>query len=346
MGAGGEHELDHVLSGTGYRAIRALGAGGMGEVFEAEHLALGRRVVVKLLHRRLFTRADLADRMRLEGEALGSVSHPNVVAALDCGVTVDQRPYLVLERLAGRTLREELDARGKLPAAEAIDLAAQALDGLEAVHRAGMIHRDIKPENVFVCDALLGLGRVVKLLDLGVAKLVEAGGWPIPLAVPTEHGIALGTPRFFSPEQATGAPVDGRSDVYAMGVVLYAMLTGRTPFERHTTVASLLHAHASELPIPPSRLLRDPIPPDLDTAILRSLAKRPSDRFPSAAAFALELRALASRASVDRASPAPSPSPPPAPPVAMGSARLFFSVLAASLLLSLVVTTLALLVLR
>lgn len=326
-----------VLAGTPYRALRLLGAGTMGEVFEAERVGLGRRVVVKLLHRHLFARPDLADRLRLEGEALACVDHPNVVAVLDCGVTRENRAYLVLELLTGHTLRAELDRRGKLPAHEAVDFAAQALDGLAAVHAAAMVHRDVKPENLFLCDPVPGLGRVVKLLDLGVAKLLAAGAGPAPLAVPTEEGISLGTPRFFSPEQATGAPVDARSDVYAMGVVLYAMLVGRTPFEHHTALPALLRAHAAEAPAPPSQRTREPIAAALDALILRALAKRPEHRPRSAAAFADELRAIAAatRGEHDGAEPAASE---------LGTARLAAMVFAASTLIGAILTTAWLLV--
>jgi serine/threonine-protein kinase len=307
------------LAGTAYRTVRPLDAGGMAEIVEAEHVEAGRRVVVKLLHRHLFGRRDLADRLRLEGEALAVVAHPNVVAAVDTGVTADERPFLVLERLEGRTLRAELAARGPLPAVEAIELAAQALDGLEAVHRAGLVHRDVKLENLFVCDAAPGQGRVVKLLDLGVAKLTE-GARPAPLAVPTAEGVSLGTPRFFSPEQATGAPLDARSDVYAMGLVLYAMLTGRTPFDHLRDVDAILRAHVAEPPDPASRHV--PLPPSLDAAILKALAKRAEDRFASAAAFAAELRRIADELR--------------APPRSL--ARLFWLVLAVSLVGSMAAT--------
>jgi serine/threonine-protein kinase len=315
------------LAGTPYRTLKPLGAGAMGEVVEAEHVALGRRVVVKLLHRHLFRRSDLADRMRLEGEALGCVAHPNVVTAVDAGRTRDERPYLVMERLAGRTLREELLARGPLPAAEAVDLCAQALDGLSAVHAAGIVHRDIKLDNVFVCDAAPGNAarRRVKLLDLGVAKVLPAdGARPAPLAVPTDEGVSMGTPRFFSPEQATGAAPEPRSDVYAMGLVLYALLTGRTPFDHLRAIDDVMRAHAVTPPEPPSRFAPERLPAGLEAAVLKALAKRAEDRFPGAAAFAAELRRIA------RGERAPVTPPRLAP--------LFFAVLGGSLGLSMLGT--------
>jgi eukaryotic-like serine/threonine-protein kinase len=321
------------LEGTPYRALRPLGAGSMGEVIEAEHTGLGRRVVVKLLHKRYFAGgpqedlAQLADRMRLEGQALGAIEHVHVVAALDCGVTPGGRPYLVMERLVGRTLREELDARGPLPVDEALDLAAQALDGLAAVHQAGLVHRDVKPDNLFLCDPAPGRGRIVKLLDLGVAKIVAASSAsPSPLAVPTAEGIAMGTPRYFSPEQAIGAPLDGRSDVYSMGLVLHALVTGRTPFDHMRETAALLRAHAESAPHPLSLHAPSPPPPDLEAAVSRALAKRPADRFPSAAAFAAELRRIAKQRPATRAD----------------LAKLFAAVLVVAFVASLAVSMLAL----
>jgi serine/threonine-protein kinase len=295
----------------------------MGELFEAEHAAIGRRVAVKLLHRHLRWRRDLVDRMRLEGQALGHLEHPNVVQAIDFGLTWEDRPYLVMERLAGRTLADEVAARGALPAAEAIDLVAQALSGLSAVHRAGLLHRDIKLDNVFVCDAAAGRGRIVKLLDFGVAKVVSArAGGPAPLPVPTAEDVAMGTPRFFSPEQAAGGPIDARSDVYAMGIVLYALLAGRGPFDHLTALADVLGAHIATPPAPPSQ--HAPVPAALDAAVLRALAKRPADRFPSAAAFAEELARIGRALSHDAEGPRLLP--------------LFLRVLAAAFVVSAAVT--------
>lgn len=315
-------DLDDPLAGTPYRTLGPLGSGRTGEVVVAEHTALGRPVVVKLLHRHLGRRRDLADRMRLEGQALARVSHPNVVAALDLGVTQDGRPYLVMERLRGRTLRAELHERGPLPAAEAAELAAQALDGLAAVHAAGLCHRDLKPENIFICDAAPGKPRIVKLLDLGVAKVLDTVAGPAPPIVPTAEDVSMGTPRFFSPEQATGRPVDPRSDVYAMGVVLYTLVAGSGPFDHLHEVDEVLTAHAETPPERPSHAAPAPIAPGLEAAILRAMAKRPRDRFPSAAAFAAALRALDLGAA-----PAPVRLVP-----------LFFRVLTASLALSMLGT--------
>jgi serine/threonine-protein kinase len=275
------------LTGTPYRTLCPLGAGAMGEVFDAEHVKLGCRVAVKVLRRKDQGRPDLVDRMRLEGQALAHVEHPGVVRVLDLGTTFDGQPYLVMERLWGRTLREELAARRTLPPGEAIALVIQALEGLAAVHGAGLLHRDLKLDNIFVCDAAPGLPRAVKLLDFGVAKVIHPGG-PAPLAVPTDEGVSMGTPRFFSPEQAAGERLDARSDVYSMGMVLYALVAGRGPFDHLSDLAAILDAHMEAQPDVPSRWAPVPIP--LEAVILRALAKRPEHRWQSAAAFAAALR--------------------------------------------------------
>ncbi|WP_437610890.1 serine/threonine-protein kinase [Sorangium sp. So ce834] len=295
------------LEGTPYRALRRLGRGGMGEVIEAEHRALRKRVVVKLVRRALAGDPRFADRLRVEAQALAAVSSPHVVAVLDLGRTPAGRPYLVMERLEGRTLGEELERRGALPVAEAIELVRQVLAGLAAAHRVGLVHRDVKLDNVFLCapgSAAPGGGRVAKLLDFGVAKVldggVEAGAAgaerPFPLAgpaYPTEAGLLVGTPRTASPEQARCQPVDARADVYAVGLLMYTLLVGHGPFAHLDDALAVLRAHVLEAPAAPSRRAAQPIPPALDRAVLRALAKRPEERFQSAEAFAEELGRIA-----------------------------------------------------
>ena len=264
----------------------------MGEVVEAEHRALGKTVVVKLLQRDLAGRPDLVDRMRLEGQALARLEHENLVAVIDLQVTLEGRPYLVMERLRGRTLRDELEQRGALPAAEAIDLARQALAGLSAAHEAGIVHRDVTLANLFLCDPRPGAThRVLKLLDFGLAKVVSSAGGraPRPLAASTEEGLTMGTPRFFSPEQAAGTSVDARTDVYAMGIVLYTMVAGRGPFADLVAVQDLIDAHQTVTPSRPSIHAPHPLPEGLDEVIARAMAKRPDDRFADAGSFARAL---------------------------------------------------------
>ena len=198
-----------------------------------------------------------------------------------------------MERLRGRTLTDEMLARGKLPEEEAVSLAVQALHGLAAVHAAGMIHRDVKPDNLFVCDSEGRQARIVKVLDLGVAKMIEGAGAnpaPSPLMAATEADVSLGTPRFFSPEQASGSALDVRTDIYSMGLVLYALLAGRGPFDQLASVSEVLAAHIGVQPTPPSIQGDVRISPGVEAAILRAIAKGPADRFPSAASFAQALR--------------------------------------------------------
>ena len=172
-----ELDLDRLLEGTPYRALDVLGQGGMGLVVGAEHRALGKHVVVKLLRRESAHDEHLADRLRVEAQALARLRHENLVEVHDLGRTPAGRPYYVMERLHGRTLSEEIAARGALPPLEAVDIARQALSGLMAAHHAGLVHRDIKPANIFLCEpSRPGGRRAVKVLDFGVAKVLPEAG--------------------------------------------------------------------------------------------------------------------------------------------------------------------------
>jgi serine/threonine-protein kinase len=280
------------LEGTPYCAIGLLGCGAMGEVLEAEHRGLHKRVVVKLLRVEFGNDPRFADRLRVEAQALAAVSSPHVVSVTDLGQTPAGRPYLVMERLHGRTLREELELRGPLPVGEAIGITRQVLAGLAAAHRLGIIHRDVKLDNVFLCvPGELGAS-IVKVLDFGIAKVLHQPASPPSLTAPrypTELGTLVGSPRTVSPEQARFQQVDARTDVYAVGLLLYTLVAGQGPFEHTEDVLTLLTAHICQAPAPPSRLAWQTIPPDLDQAILKALAKRPEHRFQTAELFANEL---------------------------------------------------------
>jgi len=264
----------------------------MGEVFLVENVELGRQFVAKVLHAELAGDARLVDRMRVERQALGRLNHPHIVSVVDSAKLADNRPFLVMERLRGRTLAEELQERGKLPVYEAVQLACQLLSALSAAHDIGIVHRDIKPANLFLCSPSDG-ARVLKVLDFGVARVLPdaPAAAPLPLSLPTEAGVLMGTPRYASPEAACGAAVDARADVYAGALMLYIMLAGRGPFDHHDLPASLLAAHARDEPEPPSKYAREPVPFPLDRAVLRGLRKQPDERFQSAAAFRAELEA-------------------------------------------------------
>jgi hypothetical protein len=294
--AGSTHERVDPLDGTGYRALALIGGSPLSDVFRAEHVRLDTQVAVKIMRHPMTTAPEAAERLRLESQALSRLCHPNLVRVLDSGLA-HGRAFFVMDYLVGRTLAEELAARGRLPPGEAVDVACQALAGLAEAHRDGLVHRDVHPGNLFLCEptrnAAEGTARTVKVLDFGVVKIV--GGYErhglAPLALPTRGGIALGQPRYCSPEQAAGAPIDARADVYAMGAVLYRMLAGRDPFAHHDSTAAVLRAHCQEQAAPPSHWAGPEIPSAVDQLVLEALSKRPDDRPPTATAFAARLAA-------------------------------------------------------
>lgn len=223
------------LAGTAYRTIRRIGSGAMGQVFEAEHTGLRRRVAVKLLSPLLAGDPVFVDRLRLEAQALATVRHHNVVAVTDHATTPSGVPFLVMELLQGRTLHDLLRERRALPFPEALQIFDQLLGGLGAIHAAGLVHRDLKPANVFLCRE--GERTTVKVLDFGIVKVArhDLAGPIAPARLLTQQGHAIGTPNFMAPEQVLGQGCDARTDIYAAGVLLYLLLSGRAPFQHHRT---------------------------------------------------------------------------------------------------------------
>ncbi len=288
-----------------YEIAARIGAGGMGEVWRARDTRLGRDVAIKILTRTGSSDADRIRRFEVEMKAVGRLSHPNVLAVFDVG-SHDGVPYLVSELLEGETLRDRLD-RGPLPVKAVAATAVEIAQGLAAAHAAGVIHRDLKPENVF-----LTRDGKVKLLDFGLAKLVESRE-PVAFegleeaetaARLTVSGIVVGTVRYMSPEQIRGAPVDHRSDIFAFGALLFEMLTGQMAFRRPSAIESLSATLADD---PLGRLEdRSSIPEELEPILKRCLEKVPDARFQSAADLAFQLREYVegfSRASTARRRP-------------------------------------------
>ncbi len=260
-----------------YRIVRKLGSGGMADVYLAEDEELGRRVAVKILNDRHANDESFVERFRREAKNAAGLSHPNIVSIYDRG-EAEGTYYIAMEYLDGRSLKELVVARGPLPIGDAIQFTRQVLGALRFAHRKGVVHRDIKPHNV-MADAD---GRL-KVTDFGIAR---AG-----VSQMTEAGSIIGTAQYLSPEQARGAGVDQRSDLYSVGILLYEMLTGTVPFTGESPV-EIAMKHLSDTPRPPS-LQRPEIPPDLDMVVLRALAKSPDDRFQTAEEMDAELDRVA-----------------------------------------------------
>ena len=270
-----------------YEIVAAIGAGGMGEVYRAHDPRLGRDVAIKVLPPEFATDPERLRRFEQEAHAASALNHPNILVVYDIG-THEGSPFLVEELLQGQSLRERL-SEGVLPVHKAIEISAQVAQGLAAAHEQGIVHRDVKPENLFVT-----FDGHVKILDFGLAKLVgprsaKELAEAATAVVVTELGAILGTAGYMSPEQIRGQDVDQRSDIFALGCVLYEMLAGRQPFARAMpaeAMAAILH----EDPEPITNLTRN-IPPALAGITSQCLEKRPEDRFSSAHDLALALRA-------------------------------------------------------
>jgi serine/threonine-protein kinase len=280
-----------------YRLLRLLGEGAMGTVYLAEQPEIGRRVAVKMLRPALAADNHFAGRFVAEARAASAVRHAHIVDILDFGRRPDGAPYMVMELLEGETLAARLARVGRLPLAIAVEHARRVASALACAHAAGIVHRDLKPSNLFLCGDLQAPGReMIKVLDFGVAKLRDD-----PSAVRTRTGAVVGTPAYLSPEQCRGTrAIDQRSDVYALGAVLYEMLCGAPPFVSDG-FGDLMDMHMNVAPAPPRRL-RAEIPPAVEAVVLRALAKRPEDRFAGMAAMEAALAAAA--ASVAAAAPA------------------------------------------
>ncbi|MCC7538388.1 MAG: serine/threonine protein kinase [Deltaproteobacteria bacterium] len=264
-----------------YRVIRRIGEGGMGAVYEAEHTRIGRRVAIKCLHPQHAQNADIVRRFHREAQAAARIGNEHIVEVTDMGELPDGSPFFVLELLTGQSL-SDLVRQGPLPIGRAVRVAEQICDALEAAHVAGIVHRDLKPENVFLVRKSRDPD-FVKVLDFGISRFREAaervGG------ASTAAGSTLGTPYYMSPEQAHGLKdIDARVDVWAMGVILYQLLTGRLPFEAETYPLLVLKI-VSEQPSPIAAFRND-VPAALDAIVLRAMAKPRDERFPSMAALA------------------------------------------------------------
>jgi eukaryotic-like serine/threonine-protein kinase len=268
-----------------FKVRAVIGEGGMGSVFEAEQLTIRRLVAIKVLHPSQARKAVAVKRFHQEARAVGAIGHPNICEVYDMGSLEDGSPYLVLERLTGQTLSARIASEGRLRWSEAVDVMTQVASGLIAAHERGILHRDIKPENVFLSQRP-GCPAIVKLLDFGVSKVLtttpRSGDFDDETL--TKTGMVMGTPYYMAPEQARGErDLDGRVDVYACGVVLYEILTGKRPFHGGNYNALLL-AILTGTPAP-LRSLEPTVPSSLERVVAMAMARSRHDRTPTAAAL-------------------------------------------------------------
>ncbi len=290
--------------GGKYRAIRVLGEGGMGAVYECDHVALHRKVAVKVLHPAQARKKASVARFQNEAHVAGAIGHPNICSVLDMGELDDGSPFLVMELLLGETLAERIASEGALPFDDVVDVISQVLSGLVAAHARGVIHRDIKPENVFLTTRA-GLPAMVKLLDFGISKVAGADDLHL-----TRTGMVMGTPFYMSPEQARGdRNLDHRVDIYATGVMMYECLTGRRPFHAANYNALLMQILTADPR--PLRDVRPAIPEPFEHVISKAMSRDRERRFQNASDFQREVSALRDPGAIRGRMPSVPPEPVP-----------------------------------
>ena len=277
---GGNLRLGMVLGN--YRLVRIIGEGGVGTVYEGEHLRLGRRMALKVLHPDIAT-AEQVVRFFNEARAVNAIRHPNIIDVEDFVTADTGEHYLIMELLVGEDLRTVISRDGVLPPERVLAIGDQIASALSAIHRAGILHRDLKPDNIYLTKK--GDREVAKLLDFGIAKFTsDQEGM-------TREGMTLGTPEYMPPEQIlTGGKPDARADLYSLGMLLYESLAGAPAFTA-TTTAAILRGHISEKVVPPSHRRGTAIPAVLEAAVMKCLAKEPQHRFQSADELVAALRA-------------------------------------------------------
>jgi len=277
-----------------YRIVSKLGEGGMGTVYAADDVLLGRQVAIKFLNA---SSSDHHYRARFlrEARAISSLTHPNIATIFDYGESNDEKPFLVMELVEGETLGALLDASA-LTIWRAVEIIECVADALAEAHTRGIVHRDIKPSNVIITERGL-----VKVLDFGLAKRINEEEYhetdpnaQTLLATHTRDGIVVGTPLYLSPEQATGSKIDGRSDIFALGALLYECITGKPAFSGGSVIeigAQVIHINP-----PPPSTINSQVPAELDRITLKALAKKPEERYQTAEEMQQDLAASSSHA--------------------------------------------------
>lgn len=277
-----------------FRIMEQIGRGGMGEVYKAEQPAMDRMVAIKILHEKLAARQDLVSRFRREARAMSRLSHPNTVRVFLYGQLEETgQLYIAMEYLDGIDLAKLTRRDGPMEVQRAARIMIQTLGALEEAHGVGVIHRDLKPENILLTTQG-GISDFPKVLDFGLAKIKEQRMRPGSLVL-TREGMVFGTPEFMSPEQARGETLDGRSDIYSLGVIFYEMLTARLPFPRCKPMEYISH----HIKTPPYKITeRRPeleLPKELDPIVDKALEKDRADRYQTATEFAQAIQSLLPR---------------------------------------------------
>src|SRR5579883_877627 len=272
-----------ILNGQ-FQILQKIGSGGMGAVYKALQREMNRMVGVKILHPKLANRKDLVSRFRREARAMSQLTHPNTVKVFLYGELDDGSLYIIMEFLEGKNLNQTVRAEGPFAMDRALPILIQVCGALDEAHRAGIIHRDLKPENIFLVQSG-GVRDFPKVLDFGLAKVGERQMRPGSVIL-TQEGMVFGTPEFMSPEQAQGKALTPSSDVYSLAVILYEVLTGKLPFDAKSAM-DYIQLHVTGKPVAlNARVPGKTFPPLLERVIDRALAKRPEDRFVTAADFA------------------------------------------------------------
>ena len=260
-----------------YKILKLVGSGGMGSVYLAEHEILRKKVAIKILHYEQSKRKETVERFKREAIAASNIGQDNIVDVTDFGYTEEGNAYFVMEYVEGRSLADVMKEQRVLPLEFAVSVAAQIAVALYSAHGKGIIHRDLKPENILLTNKD-GNYPFVKIVDFGISKILQADAKPDErLRTLTKSGAIFGTPEYMSPEQAAGESVEPASDIYALGVIMYEMLTGRLPFFDDNYM-KILHKHQYEFPELPSNVNTD-IPSDVDALIMKCLEKKPFNRY-------------------------------------------------------------------
>ena len=273
-----------------YIIRKKLGEGGMGSVYLAENRNIEQSIAVKVLHGEAAQSNELVQRFNREAKVICKLTHPNIIRVFIFGRTPEDTIFLAMEYVEGRTLRDVIEADGYIDTLRAISLMRQCLHALTEAHELGIVHRDLKPDNIML-TSFRDVDEFVKILDFGIAKIKDQPGSTNQKL--TQAGVVYGTPEYLSPEQAQAKELDGRSDVYSMGIILYEMVTGVVPFHSSTAVA-ILAAHVYDAPQPPTSVARHNLHPKLDSIIAKALNKNPDERYQTAMEFLADLEELES----------------------------------------------------